>query len=95
MTDKKEFLMYKGKPLVRKDNTVYYGSMTDPFVIMMQITATKEVDDINVASKISIQLLNTDPNVSPRERIIKSSEKKGFYAAMDIAEVWLTRALAN
>ncbi|MEG2080382.1 MAG: hypothetical protein RRZ68_02330 [Oscillospiraceae bacterium] len=95
MDDTKKFLTFKGKPLVRKDNTLYYGSMTDPFVIMMQITATKEVDNLNLASKVSIQLLNTDPEVSPRERIVKSSEKKSLYAAMDIAEVWLSRALAN
>ncbi|MEG0545674.1 MAG: hypothetical protein RR552_00670 [Oscillospiraceae bacterium] len=95
MDDTKKFLTFKGKPLVRKDNTLYYGSMTDPFVIMMQITATKEVDNLNLASKVSIQLLNTDPEVSPRERIVKSSEKKSLYAAMDIAEVWLARALAN
>ena len=51
--------------------------------------------DVEVASKVSIQLINTDPNVSMREKIVKSSEKKGLYAALDIAEVWLSRALAN
>ena len=62
---------------------------------MMQILATKPVDDVEVASKVSVQLLNTDPNVSIREKIVKSSEKKGLYAALDIAEVWLARALAE
>ncbi len=95
MADKGKFLTYKGKPLVRNGNTLYYGEPNAPYVIMMQILATKPVDDVEVASKVSIQLLNTDPNVSPRERIVKSSEKKGLYAALDIAEVWLSRALAN
>ncbi len=95
MAEKSKFLTYKGKPLVRNGNTLYYGDASENYVIMMQILATKPVGDVEVASKVSIQLLNTDPNVSARERIVKSSEKKGLYAALDIAEVWLTRALAN
>ncbi len=95
MAEKSKFLTYKGKPLVRNGNTLYYGDASENYVIMMQILATKPVGDAEVASKVSIQLLNTDPNVSARERIVKSSEKKGLYAALDIAEVWLSRALAN
>ena len=90
-----KFLTFKGKPLVRNGNTLYYGNASDKYVIMMQILSTKPVGDVEVASKVSVQLLNTDPDVSPRERIVKSSEKKGLYAAMDIAEVWLSRALAE
>ncbi len=93
--DSEKFLTYKGKPLVRNGNTLYYGFPNDKYVIMMQILSSKPVGDVDVASKVSVQLLNTDPNVSPRERIVKSSEKKGLYAAMDIAEIWLSRALAN
>lgn len=36
-------LTYKGKPLVRKDNELYYGRMTDPYVLRMQILSTKSV----------------------------------------------------
>ena len=90
MAEKKEFLTYKGKPLVRQGNTIYYGDMADDYVIMMQILAKKEVGDkdkAEVASKVSVQLLSTDPNASMKE--------KGLYAAMDIAEIWLQRALAH
>lgn len=90
---KQEFLTYKGRPLVRKDNTIYYGNMTDDYVIMMQINSSKEFGDLDLSSKVSIQLINTDPDVSIKEKIVKSSEKKGLYAAMDIADIWLTRAL--
>ena len=34
-------LTYKGKPLVRKDNELYYGCMTDPYVLYLQIQSTK------------------------------------------------------
>ncbi len=95
MAENNKFLTYKGKPLVRNGKTLYYGEASEKYVIMMQILATKPVGDIEVASKVSVQLINTDPDVSARERIVKSSEKKGLYAAMDIAEIWLNRALAN
>lgn len=55
--------------------------MADDYVIMMQILAKKEVGDkdkAEVASKVSVQLLSTDPNASMKERIIKTSEKKVY-----------------
>lgn len=94
MAEKKnDFLTYKGKPLVRNGNTIYYGDMNDDYVIMMRILSSKEFGDADLASKVSVQLVNTDPNVSIKEKIVKTSEKKGLYAAMDIADIWLTRAL--
>ena len=90
---KAPFLTYKGRPLVRKGNTLYYGSMAEPFVIMMQITSTKKVKELEVANKVTVQLMNTDPDVRPRERIVKKSEKNGLYDAMDVGSIWLDRAL--
>ncbi len=89
----KKFLTYKGKPLVRQGNVLYYGNMYDPYVIMLTIQSTKNVGDMEIADKVSVQLLSTDPDVSPRNRIIKKSEKPGLYPAMDIGSIWLERAL--
>ncbi len=91
---KSEFLMYKNKPLVRKGNTIYYGSLGDDFVLMLQILSTKSVDGIEMADRVSVQLINTDPNVRPHDRIAHKTEKKGLYAALDIGRIWLERALA-
>ena len=41
-------LTYKGKPLVRKDNELYYGRMTDPYVLYLQILTTTPVGDQQV-----------------------------------------------
>ena len=60
---------------------------------MMQILETKEVQDLSVATNVSVQLQYTDPDLSAKARIVKTSEKKGLYAAMDIATIWLERAL--
>ena len=91
---KNEFLMYKDKPLVRKGNTIYYGSLADDFVLMLQVLSTKEVDGVEMADRVSVQLINTDPNVRPHDRIAHKTEKKGLYAALDIGRIWLERALS-
>ncbi len=89
----KEFSTYKGKPLVRCGDELYYGSMDQRFVIRMQIKTKKEVNGLEIADKVAIQLLCTDPDLSPRKQLVKSSEKNGLYLALDIADVWLERAL--
>jgi arginyl-tRNA synthetase len=86
-------LEYKGYPLRRKDNLIYYGSMTDKYIIMIQITETKKVKDMDVATKVIVQLQLTDPNLKSRDRVVKKSEKTSLYAAIDVAAVWLERAL--
>ena len=88
---KAEGLTYKGHPLRRVDNLIYYGTMAEKYIIMMQILNTKKEQDMEVATKVSIQLQLTDPELKSRDRVVKNS----LYAAMDIATVWLDRALAG
>ncbi len=91
---KSEFLMYKGKPFVRSGNTLYYGDMNDKFVVMLQIQDKEMVADLEVATKVTVQLISTDPDVRPRDRLVKRSEKNGLYEAIEIGAIWLERALA-
>ena len=93
MAESTPFLMYKGRPLVRSGNTLYYGSMAEKYVIVMQILSTKDENDMQMAEKIQIQLMLTDPEVRMKDRIVKKSEKIGLYNAMDIGSIWLERAL--
>ena len=94
-TAKAEGLMYKGHPLRRVDNLIYYGTMAEKYIIMMQILDTKKEQDLNVATKVSVQLQLTDPGLKSRDRIVKKSENDSLYAAMDLAAIWLDRALAG
>ena len=88
-----EQLTYKGKPLVRVGNEIYYGNPEDTHVIFMQILSTEEVEGVEVAGKVHVQLLSTDTSLPPRARIEKESEKNGLYNALDIGTIWLKRAL--
>ena len=94
MAAKSTELEYKGHPLIRKDNLIYFGSMADKYIIMLQILDTKKVKDMDVATRVSVQLQLTDPDLKSRDRVVKKTEKDGLYSAMDVAAVWLDRALA-
>ena len=95
MSDEKKILTYKGHPLMRKDNLIYYGSMADSHIVMLQVLESKKVGDIDVATRVSVQLELTDPAAKSRDRIVKKSEKSGLYTALDFGCVWLERALAG
>ena len=88
-------LEYKGHPLRRKDNLIYYGSMSDKYIIMLQVTDTQKVKDLDVATRVVVQLQYTDPDLKSRDRVVKKTEKDSLYAAIDVAAVWLDRALAT
>ena len=90
-----EGLIYKGHPLMRKDNLIYYGSMADEYIIMLQILESKDFKDLKLSTKVSVQLQRTAPDVKARDRVVKKSEKDSLYAALDVGSVWLERALTT
>ncbi len=95
MAEENNILMYKGHPLMRKDDLIYYGSMAESHIVMLQILEKKKVGEIEVASRVSVQLQLTDPSVKSRDRVVKKGEKAGLYTALDFGCVWLERALAG
>ena len=72
---KTEGLIYKGHPLRRIDNLIYYGTMADPYIVMMQILESKKENGLDMATKVSLQLQSTNPNVKARDRVVKKGEK--------------------
>lgn len=94
-TAQKEILSYKGHPLMRKENIIYYGSMDDSHIIMIQLLGSSSVNDLSIANRVSVQLQKTDPDLRMKDRIIKKTEKENLWSAMDVATIWLDRALQN
>lgn len=89
-----KFPTYKGRPLVRNGDTIYYGDMRDLYVVKIDVKSTKKFEDMEIADKVMIQLLSTDP-VKTGKAIVKTSEKNGLYFSLDIADAWLERALED
>ena len=86
-------LTYKGRPLMRKDDTIYYGSMTEKYIIMLKVLESAKNKDLPVGTKVRVELQLTDPDISATDKVVKSTEKDGLYNAMDIASIWLERTL--
>lgn len=89
----KKMLTYRGKTLVRCGGTIYYGDMADEFVAMLMIAETSDFADMKLPSRISVQIISTDPEEDPKERIKKKTEKNNLYDALNIASIWLERTL--
>lgn len=90
-----EFLTYKGKPLVRKGKEIYYGDMSEKYIIKLDVLSEKEEGGVKIPDRIAVQLMLSDTQLPAKERTKKNSEKQGLYEAMDLGVVWLERALKD
>ena len=88
-------LTYKGHPLRRKDNLIYYGTMAEKYIIMLQILSTKQVNGMEMADKVAVQLQLTDPDLKSRDRVVKKSDLPDLFSAIDMGSIWLMRALSG
>jgi len=88
-------LTYKDKPLVRQGDVLYYGHPDKQFIIVMRIQEKIKVKDLEVSSRVSIELQKNDPSLKGKERIVKKAERDGLYKALDIASFWLDDALSS
>lgn len=93
MSEDKIPLTYHGHPLRRKDNLIYFGTMAEKYIVMLQILSSQTVNGLEMANRVSVQLQLTDPELKSRDRVVKKTEKDSLYDAMDVASVWLDRAL--
>jgi len=95
MAEKSTVLTYKGHPLRRKDNLIYYGSMADKYIVMIQVMSTEKDGELDVANKVHLQLQLTDPDLKSRDRVVKKSDLPDLFSAIDMGSIWLMRALAG
>lgn len=93
MAEKNEekIMLYKGKPLVRKGKTLYYGDMNDNYVAMLTVNKSKEIDGVDTATDVLVQIMSTNLDVASDKLIIKHTQKPGLYPAIEIADIWLSQ----
>lgn len=95
MAEKSTVLTYKGHPLRRKDNLIYYGSMADKYIVMIQVMSSQKDGSLELANKVHLQLQLTDPDLKSRDRVVKKSDLPDLFSAVDMGSIWLMRALAG
>lgn len=83
-----KYVLYKNKPLVRKDNVIIYGDMDSKYYLQLLILSeTKDEFGNDVPDNILVQVINS----KNKNDIIKQDFKKGLYESLDLGVVWLTR----
>ena len=88
-------LTYKGLPLVRSDDEMYYGNPGEKVIVYMKVLSTKQVGNQTVSDKIHVSLISTDTSLDPIRRMKKQGVKNGLYNALDVGAVWLASELGK
>lgn len=81
-----EFLEYKGRPLVRKDDDLYYGDLSEKHYVFMMIMSDKKIADETVPDMIMIQLIESATKQPKNQATVK-----GLAEALEYADAWLNR----
>ncbi len=81
-----EFVEYKGKPLVRQGDDIFYGDMSDKYYVYMMIMSDKKSPktDSDVPGTIMVQLLDSATKKPEKQKITN-----GLAEAFEFAEAWL------
>ena len=81
-----EFLEYKGKPLVRQGDDIFYGDLSDKYYVYMMIMSDKKSPktDENVPGTILVQLLDSKTKKPEKQKVTN-----GLAEAFEFAEAWL------
>ena len=81
-----EFVEYKGKPIVRQGDDIFYGDLSDKYYVYMMIMSTKKSPkgDKEVPHTIMVQLLDSKSKKPEKQKITK-----GRSDALEFAEAWL------
>lgn len=81
---------YRGYPLIRSGDTIFYGCGGDEYATRLTVKNTKTIQGVEVPDTILVQLLSTRGVGGDKAR---KGEFKGFYEALDTAHTWLNDAL--
>lgn len=78
----KTYVEYKGKPLVREGDVLYYGFVNDPYILRLDIFMKDAKGD-------PIMVFGTICPTNDTTKVIKQLNKTGLYEALDIGAEWL------
>lgn len=91
---KSKILMYKDKPLVRQGDNIFYGNPGDKYIVSFVLSDFKKVGEVDIATKVVIQLQQNDSYMNIKNRPIKKAQRDNLWAALDIGVFWLEDALS-
>ena len=89
------YTMYKGMPIVKSGNTIYFGDPKEKYIIFIQVISVKTIGDLEIPTDVILELISTDPELKAKQRVIKHTQKDSIFHALDVGAVWLERALSQ
>ncbi len=89
---KKKAMTYNGKPIIRCGNRIYYGNLEDKLILVLDITKTKTVGDMEVADEILVQVMDNTGELG-KGQVFRKAVRDDLYKALDIGEWWLKDAI--
>ena len=84
-----KYLMYKDRPLVREGDTICYGDLAEPYILVMEIMSYKEENGEKMPDTILVQVVESED----QNKIVRQGTKNGFYEAFGYGIIWLEQAL--
>ncbi len=91
---KKKLLTYKGKPLLRSGNRVYYGNLEDKYILVLDITQSENINGLDVSKKVQISVMDNTCELG-KGQVFRRGERSNLYEALDLGDWWLTQAIQN
>ena len=87
----KEFT-YKGKPVYRKGNVIYYGDLSKNLILVLEILETESLGEYQISKKVKFHIRDNSGEVGQGMNY-RSGERENLYDAFDIGSWWLQDAL--
>lgn len=94
MERKKKNLSYKGKPLLRCGDRVFYGFLDDQYILVLDVMESEPINGIKISKKVKIALMDNTGELG-NGQIFRRGERSSLYEALDIGEWWLKQALQS
>ncbi|MDY3929298.1 MAG: hypothetical protein SOZ34_08065 [Clostridia bacterium] len=88
-------LTFKGKPIYRKGNKIYYGNLDDKLILEIEILETKKVGDVDVSTKVRFSIQDNTVDEVGTGINYRTGERDNLYKAFDMGAWWLQDALST
>ena len=85
----RDILIYREKPLLRDGNILYFGDFKENFIVRFTILESEKVNDLDMAKKVVIELLEKSGDDIKTAKLTKKAERTSMWSALDIGIYWL------
>ncbi|MBE7044113.1 MAG: hypothetical protein E7397_01160 [Ruminococcaceae bacterium] len=90
---KEKVFTYKEKPVYRKGNTIYYGDLNEPLILVLEIVETEKLGEFEISKKVKFHVRDNTGEEIGVGMNHRSGEREDLFSAFDMGAWWLQDAL--